>query len=63
MFLIVQEQKVSIVLCAGLCPDWETWNPVTPVRNASQAMQLADQWLGIPQVRLHNQSQISPIAL
>nr|XP_020466872.1 filamin-B isoform X2 [Monopterus albus] len=37
--------------CApGLCPDWETWDPVKPVQNASEAMQLADQWLGIPQV-------------
>uniref|UniRef100_A0A8C5FXD9 Filamin B n=1 Tax=Gadus morhua TaxID=8049 RepID=A0A8C5FXD9_GADMO len=37
--------------CApGLCPDWETWDPVKPVENASEAMQLADTWLGIPQV-------------
>ncbi|KAM4612801.1 filamin B a [Polymixia lowei] len=37
--------------CApGLCPDWETWDTVKPVDNASEAMQLADDWLGIPQV-------------
>ncbi|CAL8338413.1 unnamed protein product [Merluccius merluccius] len=37
--------------CApGLCPDWENWDPVKPVDNASEAMQLADDWLGIPQV-------------
>uniref|UniRef100_A0A669F2X3 Filamin B n=1 Tax=Oreochromis niloticus TaxID=8128 RepID=A0A669F2X3_ORENI len=37
--------------CApGLCPDWETWDPVRPVENATEAMQLADDWLGIPQV-------------
>ncbi|KAM3849983.1 filamin-B-like, partial [Diretmus argenteus] len=37
--------------CApGLCPDWETWDTVKPVENASEAMQLADDWLGIPQV-------------
>uniref|UniRef100_A0A8C2WE17 Filamin B n=1 Tax=Cyclopterus lumpus TaxID=8103 RepID=A0A8C2WE17_CYCLU len=37
--------------CApGLCPDWETWDPVKPVENATEAMQLADEWLGIPQV-------------
>lgn len=36
---------------AGLCPDWETWDPVKPVQNATEAMQLADDWLGIPQVR------------
>ncbi|KAJ8259883.1 hypothetical protein GJAV_G00174540 [Gymnothorax javanicus] len=37
--------------CApGLCPDWETWDTVKPAENASEAMQLADDWLGIPQV-------------
>ncbi|XP_058488127.1 filamin-B isoform X1 [Solea solea] len=37
--------------CApGLCPDWETWDSVKPVDNATEAMQLADEWLGIPQV-------------
>ncbi|XP_078803935.1 filamin-B isoform X4 [Oryzias latipes] len=37
--------------CApGLCPDWETWDSVKPVDNATEAMQLADDWLGIPQV-------------
>ncbi|XP_077428421.1 filamin B a isoform X1 [Vanacampus margaritifer] len=37
--------------CApGLCPDWESWDPVKPVQNATEAMQLADDWLGIPQV-------------
>uniref|UniRef100_A0A672YRV6 Filamin B n=1 Tax=Sphaeramia orbicularis TaxID=375764 RepID=A0A672YRV6_9TELE len=37
--------------CApGLCPDWETWDSVKPVENATEAMQLADDWLGIPQV-------------
>lgn len=39
------------VTFAGLCPDWETWDPVKPVENATEAMQLADEWLGIPQVR------------
>ncbi|XP_066527398.1 filamin-B [Hoplias malabaricus] len=37
--------------CApGLCPDWETWDTQKPVENATEAMQLADDWLGIPQV-------------
>ncbi|XP_027134628.1 filamin B a isoform X2 [Larimichthys crocea] len=37
--------------CApGLCPDWETWDPVKPVENATEAMKLADDWLGVPQV-------------
>lgn len=43
---------VVSLLCAGLCPDWETWDPVKPVENATEAMQLADEWLGIPQVRV-----------
>ncbi|XP_023655301.1 filamin-B isoform X1 [Paramormyrops kingsleyae] len=37
--------------CApGLCPDWEVWDTAKPVDNANEAMQLADDWLGIPQV-------------
>ncbi|XP_019753211.1 filamin-C-like isoform X5 [Hippocampus comes] len=37
--------------CApGLCPDWETWDPGQPVENAREAMQQADDWLGVPQV-------------
>lgn len=38
------------VMLAGLCPDWETWDPQKKEENASEAMQLADDWLGIPQV-------------
>ncbi|XP_058717511.1 filamin-A isoform X1 [Poecile atricapillus] len=37
--------------CApGLCPDWDSWDPSRPVENAREAMQQADEWLGIPQV-------------
>ncbi|XP_007425313.1 filamin-B isoform X2 [Python bivittatus] len=37
--------------CApGLCPDWESWDPKKPVNNAREAMQQADDWLGVPQV-------------
>ncbi|XP_066031078.1 filamin-A-like isoform X1 [Chamaea fasciata] len=37
--------------CApGLCPDWDSWDPSRPVDNAREAMQQADEWLGIPQV-------------
>ncbi|XP_031757111.1 filamin-B isoform X3 [Xenopus tropicalis] len=37
--------------CApGLCPDWESWDPKKPVENAREAMQQADDWLGVPQV-------------
>lgn len=35
---------------AGLCPDWESWDPSKPVDNAREAMQQADDWLGVPQV-------------
>ncbi|MGH0144446.1 UNVERIFIED_CONTAM: hypothetical protein FKN15_002794, partial [Acipenser sinensis] len=36
--------------CApGLCPDWENWDGAKPVDNAREAMQQADDWLGIPQ--------------
>lgn len=45
----------------GLCPDWETWDPVKPVENATEAMQLADDWLGIPQVRFPSSVQVSVI--
>ncbi|XP_062318217.1 filamin-C-like isoform X1 [Osmerus eperlanus] len=37
--------------CApGLCPDWAEWDPNQPVENAREAMQQADDWLGVPQV-------------
>ncbi|XP_040261119.1 filamin-A isoform X1 [Bufo bufo] len=37
--------------CApGLCPDWDSWDTSKPVDNAREAMQQADDWLGIPQV-------------
>ncbi|XP_032822250.2 filamin-C isoform X1 [Petromyzon marinus] len=37
--------------CApGLCPDWQSWDPNKPVDNAREAMQQADDWLGVPQV-------------
>lgn len=36
---------------AGLCPDWDQWDQTKPVDNAREAMQQADDWLGIPQVK------------
>ncbi|XP_020831278.1 filamin-A isoform X1 [Phascolarctos cinereus] len=37
--------------CApGLCPDLDSWDASKPVNNAREAMQQADDWLGIPQV-------------
>lgn len=38
--------------CAGLCPDWDSWDQTKPVDNAREAMQQADDWLGVPQVLL-----------
>lgn len=38
------------VLSVGLCPDWDQWDQSKPVDNAREAMQQADDWLGIPQV-------------
>ncbi|XP_062316495.1 filamin-B [Osmerus eperlanus] len=37
-------------LAPGLCPDWESWDEVQRVDNAREAMQQADEWLGVPQV-------------
>ncbi|MGH0134446.1 UNVERIFIED_CONTAM: hypothetical protein FKN15_013534 [Acipenser sinensis] len=38
--------------CApGLCPDWASWDQAKPVDNAREAMQQADDWLGVPQVQ------------
>ncbi|XP_030559031.1 uncharacterized protein LOC115761414 [Drosophila novamexicana] len=37
--------------CApGLCPDWELWDPDNSVQNATEAMQLADDWLDVRQL-------------
>ncbi|CAJ1055137.1 filamin-A isoform X2 [Xyrichtys novacula] len=40
----------SLLSPAGLCPDWDQWDQTKPVDNAREAMQQADDWLGIPQV-------------
>ncbi|XP_043522614.1 filamin-A isoform X4 [Frieseomelitta varia] len=37
-------------VASGLCPDWQNWNKNDAIRNASEAMQLADDWLNIPQL-------------
>ncbi|XP_071374523.1 filamin-B [Centroberyx affinis] len=37
-------------LAPGLCPDWESWDEVQRADNAREAMQQADEWLGVPQV-------------
>lgn len=37
-------------LAPGLCPDWATWDPKNALRNAKEAMDLASDWLGVPQL-------------
>lgn len=34
----------------GLCPDWESWDPKDALQNATEAMGLADDWLGVRQL-------------
>lgn len=37
--------------CApGLCPDWDMWDPRQPLRNATEAMTAAEDWLCVPQL-------------
>ena len=36
----------------GLCPDWSDWKPEDALKNATEAMGLADDWLNVPQVCL-----------
>ena len=52
VLLPVSCSKASLprVFRAGLCPDWDQWDQTKPVDNAREAMQQADDWLGIPQV-------------
>lgn len=37
-------------LAPGLCPDWASWDPKNAQRNAKEAMDLASEWLGVPQL-------------
>jgi len=40
-----------VVMCVGLCPDWQDWNPANNVDNATEAMDAAEQWMDVPQVQ------------
>lgn len=40
---------------SGLCPDWCEMKPENALQNAKEAMGLADNWLGVPQVYLLRQ--------
>ncbi|GFV00221.1 filamin-A [Trichonephila clavipes] len=37
-------------LAPGLCPDWCDMKPENALQNAKEAMDLADNWLGVPQL-------------
>jgi len=37
-------------LLVGLCPDWQDWDPNQAKRNATEAMDLAEKFLDVPQV-------------
>lgn len=37
-------------LAPGLCPDWCEMKPENALQNAKEAMDLADNWLGVPQL-------------
>ena len=47
---IEREPCSSFLFPTGLCPGWADWDPNQPVENAREAMQQADDWLGVPQV-------------
>ena len=35
-------------LAPGLCPEYAIMNPETALENATHAMKLAEEWLGVP---------------
>jgi len=37
-------------LAPGLCPDWSDWNPKDALKNAKEAMDLAEKWLDVAQL-------------
>ena len=43
---------VCVLLCVGLCPDWDDWDPWKARSNATEAMDAAEKWLNVPQVFL-----------
>ncbi|XP_071499409.1 filamin-A-like isoform X2 [Diadema antillarum] len=46
-------------IAPGLCPDWEDWNPKDALKNAKEAMKLAEDWLDVPQV-LRPEDMVNP---
>lgn len=46
--------------CApGLCPDWDIWEPADGLKNATEAMGLADDWLNVRQL-IRPEDMINP---
>lgn len=43
----------------GLCPEWKDWSPNNALHNTSTAMDLADNWLNIPQL-IKPEEMVSP---
>ncbi|CAB1329280.1 unnamed protein product [Coregonus sp. 'balchen'] len=46
-------QNLILIPCLSpylQCPDWESWDEVQWVDNTKEAMQQADEWLGVPKV-------------
>lgn len=37
-------------LAPGLCPDWPDWKKPDALKNANEAMNLANEWLDVPQL-------------
>ena len=44
-------------IAPGLCPDADVMEPKNALRNATDAMKLAEEWLGVPMVRFNNYQQ------
>ena len=50
------ELNLDTLDSVGLCPDWEDWDPKNAKKNAKEAMDAAENWLDVPQVRPHTPS-------
>lgn len=47
------KQKINTCACSfliGLYPDWNDRDPKNALENAKEAMDLAERWLGVPQL-------------
>lgn len=46
-------------MAPGLMPDWNELDPENAVENATRAMKLAEDWLGVPMVRNQQYAMLS----